>query len=47
MPPAIHSTITASAVVFFGAWAEARSTGSVPASAASVAAAVAPMKPRR
>ena len=45
MPPAIHRTITASAVAF--RCGPATSRGSRPTSAASVAAAVAPMKPRR
>src|SRR3954447_1621404 len=51
MPPAIHSTMTASAVGRGGgvpAWEDPHAgTGSRPTSADTVAAAVAPMNPRR
>jgi hypothetical protein len=47
IPPAIQRTITASAVAFAGACAARSSCGSRPTNAPSVAAAVAPMKPRR
>ncbi len=47
MPPAIQSTMTASAVAVVGLACDACSRGSRPTRADSVAAAVAPMKPRR
>ena len=47
IPPAIQSTMTASAVAREGGVCPLTSTGSRPASAASVPAAVAPMNPRR